>query len=123
MTAKTISLVAAATLAATMFAATGASAQAVGSQTWLPDLSGTYRCVQKCAGTRWVHVQQNFRQLAVNDGKQAATAWIDWSGHISTSWNDSGVYSPDGATIQFTSGTVWVLVVPTPVPGERRWFN
>jgi hypothetical protein len=116
-------LVATAVFAAVMFAATGACAQAVGSQTWLPDLSGTYRCVQKCAGARLVHVQQNFRQLTVSDGKQSAAAWIDWSGHISTSWNDNGVYSPDGATIQFTSGAVWVLVQPTPAPGERVWFN
>jgi hypothetical protein len=110
-------------VAAAMFAATGACAQSVGSQTWVPDLSGIYRCVHKCSGVRFVHVQQNNRELAVSEGGQAATAWIGWSGHISTSWNDSGVYSPSGNTIQFVSGTVWVLVQPTPVSGEREWFN
>ena len=115
MTAKSM-LVA----AVSMFAATAASAQAIGSQTWIPDLSGTYRCVQYCGGRRLVHIQQYYRQLEVSDGHQTAAAWINSSGHISTSWNDSGVYSPDGSTIQFAGGAVWVLVEPTPVPG-RTW--
>ena len=100
--------------------ATTAFAQSVGSQTWVPDLSGTYRCVQNCARGRLVHIQQRFRQLEVTYGNQPAAAWVSWPGHISTSWNDNAVYSPDGATIQFTSGTLWVLIAPTPAPG-RNW--
>ena len=115
MKAKTVLLI-----AMSMFAATAASAQAVGSQTWIPDLSGTYRCVQYCGGRHLVHIQQHYRQLEVSDGNQTASAWIGAPGHISTSWNDTGVYSPDGTTIQFVGGAVWVLVEPTPVPG-RTW--
>lgn len=115
MMVKTILLV-----AMGMFAATAASAQAVGSQTWVPDLSGTYRCVQYCKGAQLIHIVQHFRQMDITSGNQTANASIGWSGHISTSWNDDGVYSPDGTTIQFTNGTVWVLVDPTPIPG-RTW--
>jgi hypothetical protein len=107
-------------VALSICAATAASAQSIGSQSWVPDLSGTYRCVQYCAGRHLVHIQQYYRQLEVSDGRQAAAAWISSSGHISTSWNDTGVYSPDGTTIQFAGGAVWVLVEPTPVPG-RTW--
>ena len=115
MKASTVLLV-----AMSLFAAKAASAQAIGSQTWIPDLSGTYRCVQYCGGRHLVHIQQYSRQLEVSDGNRTVTAWIGASGHISTSWNEAGVYSPDGTTIQFAGGAVWVLVEPTPVPG-RTW--
>ena len=108
MTGKMASLVALSALVAT-----SASAQSVGSQSWIPDLSGVYRCVQKCAGLRWVRVTQNWRDLDItNETGQSSKGWIERSGHIGTSWNDSGVYSPDGFTIQFNGGTVWVLVDP-----------
>ena len=117
MIAKTILFV-----AVGMFAATAASAQSVGSQTWVPDLSGTYRCVRHCPQGRLVHIQQNVREIEVTYANQTAGAWVGRPGHISTSWYDTGVYSPDGTTIQFTSGAVWVLVEPTPIPG-RNWNN
>jgi hypothetical protein len=105
-------------------AATGASAQAVGTQTWVPNLSGVYRCVHDCAGIRLVHIVQNGRQLDLtNENGQASTAWIESPGHIWTqSLNDGAVYSPDGFTIQFNRGMVWVLVEPTPAPGTAIFY-
>jgi hypothetical protein len=47
-------------------------------------------------------------------------AWIDRAGHInSQAWN--AVYSPDGFTIQFNSGTVWVLLQPLPGAPFKQW--
>lgn len=105
-------------------AATGASAQAVGTQTWVPNLSGVYRCVHNCAGIRLVHIAQNGRQLDLtNESGQPSTAWIESPGHIWTqSLNEGAVYSPDGFTIQFNHGMVWVLVDPTPAPGSAIWY-
>jgi len=100
-------------------AATNAAAQSVGTQSWVPNLSGVYRCVHACARERLVHVTQSGRELSVtSESGQASHAWIDWPGHIWTSWDEGAVYSPDGVTIQFSGGRVWVLVEPTPVPGQ-----
>jgi hypothetical protein len=115
MSVKTIALV-----ALTAFAATNAAAQSVGTQYWAPNLSGVYRCVHKCAGAGHAQIiTRNGRQLDVtNEIGQPSSAWIDWPGHFWTdSWNQGAVYSADGRTIQFDSGSVWVLVVPTPIPG------
>jgi Flp pilus assembly protein CpaB len=116
MTMKMIALVALGALAAT-----DAVAQSVGTQSWVPNLSGVYRCVHNCEGAGLVHVVQSGRGLDItNEIGQASTAWIDWPGHIWTqAWNEGAVYSADGFTIQFNRGTVWVLVVPTPVPGRN----
>ena len=106
-------------------AATDASAQAVGSQTLVPNLSGVYRCVHHCGGVRLMHIAQNGRELDLtNEAGQASTAWIDWPGHIWTqALNEGAVYSPDGRTIQFNRGMVWVLVHPTPAPGTADRYN
>lgn len=116
MTVKMIALVALSALAAT-----DASAQSVGSQSWVPNLSGLYRCVQNCAGAGLAHVTQNGWELNLtNEIGQPSRAWIDWPGHIwAQSWNEGAVYSPDGFTIQFDRGSAWVLVEPTPVPRRR----
>jgi hypothetical protein len=101
------------------FAATDASAQAVGTQSWLPNLSGVYRCVNRCTGAGIVRVVQRGRQLTLVDpGGQLSSAWIEAPGHIWTAWKEGAVYSPDGFTIQFAGGTVWVLLEPTPIPGS-----
>ncbi len=106
-------------LALSAFTATEASAQAVGTQSWIPNLSGIYRCVQNCTGPGIVRVMQRGRELSlVNPVGQPSAAWIEAPGHIWTSWREGAVYSPDGFTIQFASGTVWVLLEPTPVPGS-----
>jgi hypothetical protein len=106
-------------VALSALAATDASAQAVGTQTWIPNLSGVYRCVRYCSGFRTAHIVQYGRQLSLtSETGQPYSARIDWRGHISTSWNDAAVYSPDGFTIQFDSGSVWVLLDPRPVPGS-----
>ena len=95
MIGRMIGLVAFAALAAT-----DVSAQAVGTQTWIPNLSGVYRCVRYCSGFRVAHVVQYGRQLTLtNETGQLYSARIGWPGHISTSWNDAAVYSPDGFTI------------------------
>ena len=101
-----------------VLAATGAQAQSAGS---LPDLTGVYRCVQNCAGTAPAHIFQRGWELHLtNEDGEPAVAWIDRAGHInSQAWN--AVYSPDGFTIQFYNGAVWVLVDPRPVPGWNRW--
>ncbi len=105
-------------------AATDASAQAVGTQTWVPNLSGVYRCVRNCAGIHLVHIAQNGRQLDLtNESGQPSTAWIGAPGHIWTpALNEGAVYSPDGFTIQFNGGMVWVLVDPTPAPGSAIFY-
>ena len=107
-----------ASMALSVLFATDASAQAVGGQSWVPDLSGIYRCVNNCVGPGVVRVMQRGRALRlVSPAGQPSSAWIDAPGHIRTSWNEGAVYSPNGFTIQFASGTVWVLVEPTPVHG------
>src|SRR5271170_8087709 len=114
MIGKIIALVALSALAAT-----DVSAQAVGTQTWVPNLSGLYRCVRNCTGSRLTNIVQYGRQLSLtSETGQPATARIAWAGHIVTSWNEGAVYSPDGFIIQFDGGSVWVLVDPRPVPGS-----
>jgi hypothetical protein len=118
MTAKTFALAALSALAATI-----ASAQSVGTQPSLPDLTGVYRCVRNCAGAAPAHIFQRGWELHLtNEAGQLAEAWIAWPGHIkSHSLNDCAVYSADGFTIQFASGTVWVLVDPQPGAPFKQW--
>ena len=107
-----------------VLATTDALAQAVGTQFREPNLSGVYRCVQRCEGGRTGRIQTRGWDLTlINEAGRVAKAWIDWPGHI---WvpalNEGAVYSPDGLTIQFASGSVWVLVYPDPIPGSvHRW--
>jgi hypothetical protein len=98
--------------------AADASAQAIGTQSSAPNLSGIYRCVRNCAGGGLGRITAYGWSLTLtNEVGQATRAWIDWPGHI---WvpalNEGAVYSPDGFTIQFESGRVWVLVDPEPFP-------
>jgi hypothetical protein len=101
--------------------ATGASAQAVGSQGDVPDLSGIYRCVRQCAGPGLIRIAQSGWELGLtNEVGQPARGWIKWPGRIwIESWQQGAVYSPSSFTIQFDRGTVWVLLDPRPVPGAR----
>lgn len=115
MTLKKIALVALGILAAS-----DASAQSVGTQSWVPNLSGVFRCVRNCAGRGLAHVTQLGWELNLtNEIGQPSRAWIDRPGHIWVqSWNEGALYSPDGFTIQFDRGSVWVLVEPMLVPGQ-----
>jgi hypothetical protein len=70
------------------------------------NLSGQFRCVQGCVGPG---------PNLVNEVGQPSRAWIDWPGHIwAQYWNEGAVYSPDGMTIQFDRGSVWVRNVEPP---------
>jgi hypothetical protein len=104
-------------------AATNASAQAVGTQSWVPNLSGMYRCVHSCTGGQLGRIVARGWQLTLtNESGETTRAWIDWPGHI---WvpalNEGAVYSADGFTIQFERGSVWVLVDPQPIPGSAGY--
>jgi hypothetical protein len=99
--------------------ATGASAQVL-------DLSGHFRCVQGCAagspGPAFV-TQNGWDLNLVNEIGVPSRAWIDWPGHIwAESWRQGALYSADGMTIQFDSGTVWQRdlspYLPPPPPGR-----
>ena len=118
MTARNFALIALSALAAT-----SASAQSIGTQRLPPDLGGLYRCVRNCAGTGPAQISQRGWDLYLtNENGQTARAWIDWPGHIkSQSWDDCAVYSPDGFTIQFNRGAVWVLVDPMMGGGWKQW--
>jgi hypothetical protein len=100
------------------FAISNASAQAVGSQSWTPNLSGVYRCVTRCVNSGVIRIMQRGHELTfIDQSGRPAAAWIETPGHIWTAWREPAVYSPDGFTIQFAGGAVWVLLDPTPVPG------
>jgi hypothetical protein len=100
-----------------------ASAQIIGSQFSVPNLSGVYRCVQNCIGGRLGYVSQRGWELSLATGPyEGSRAWIDHPGHIwSLQWNEGALYSPDGMMIQFDHGMVWVLLEPTPMPGLASW--
>ena len=82
------------------------------------NLSGQFRCMQGCLGPGLAYVTQNNWDLnLVNEVGQPSRAWIDWPGHIWVEyWNEGAIYSPDGMTIQFDSGSVWLRVVEPPPP-------
>ena len=105
--------------------AADASAQAIATHDRFsaPNLSGVYRCVHNCAGGGLGRVTMYGWNLTLtNELGQATRAWIDRPGHI---WvpalNEGAVYSPDGFTIQFERGRVWVLVEPQPIPGSAGY--
>ena len=102
-----------------------ASAQAIASHDRLsaPNLSGVYRCVRHCAGGGLGRITAYGWNLTLtNEIGESTRAWIDWPGHI---WvpalNEGAVYSPDGFTIQFERGRVWVLVDPE-LPGSSAGY-
>ncbi len=86
------------------------------------NFSGQYRCVQGCVGglPGPAYVAQNGWELnLVNEAGQPSRAWVDWPGHIwAQYWDEGAVYSPDGMTIQFDHGAVWVRDVTPPLPPQ-----
>jgi hypothetical protein len=102
MSPKTMAL---ATLIALV--ACDASAQAIGTQDRVPNLSGLYRCVRNCAGASLARITAyGWNLLLTNELGQTTKAWIDWPGHIwMPALNEGAVYSPDGFTIQFNRGS------------------
>lgn len=90
------------------------------------NLSGRYRCIHACVGppNGTAYVTQNGWDVnLVNEVDEPSRAWIDWPGHILAQYrNEGAVYSPDGMTIQFDHGAVWVrdLGPETPPPPSKR---
>jgi hypothetical protein len=89
------------------------------------DLNGRYQCVLLCLGAPGgpAFITQNGWELNVlNDAGEPSRAWVNYPGRI---WvdraNQGAIYSPDGLTIQFDSGTIWrrTLELP-PAPPRRR---
>jgi hypothetical protein len=75
-------------------------------------LTGRYRCSVSCLGPpgSFAFITQNGWELnIVNDAGQPSRAWVDYPGRI---WiqqaNQGAIYSPDGNTIQFDGGTIWL---------------
>src|SRR5208282_4842925 len=100
----------------TTFAAFGASAQGV-------NLSGPWQCVAQCLappGSFAYITQYGWDLNLVNEAGIPSRAWIDYPGHI---WvqraNQGAIYSPDGFTLQFDSGTVWQRPQVPPPPPHR----
>jgi hypothetical protein len=103
-------------LSATMLASgvSAASAQSV------INLSGQWQCVASCIAppANFAYITQNGWDLnVVNEAGMPSRAWVDYPGHI---WidraNQGAVYSPDGFTLQFDSGTVWQRAAVLPPP-------
>jgi len=102
-----------------MFAATAASAQTV-------NLTGAYRCLEGCrapVGSPAFVTQNGTNLNLVNEAGQPSRAWPDAFAPTSRiwadAWNESAVYSPDGTTIQFDSGTIWQRDIEPPPPPLR----
>jgi hypothetical protein len=103
--------------------ATEASAQSI-------NLTGTYKCIEACrasppAGPAFI--TQNGPNLnLLDEAGQPARAWPDLFAPATRiwvdAWNEGAVYSPDGMTVQFDNGTIWVrdLGPPPPPPVYRR---
>lgn len=102
----------AAALAFSVLAIGSASAQVP------PPLSGTYQCIQNCAGPGLSYVTQNRWDLnLVDEVGRPSRAWIDYPGHLyAQSYDEGAVFSPDGLRIQFDNGVVWQRYVPLPPP-------
>jgi hypothetical protein len=100
-------------------AATGACAQTA-------DLTGRYNCVAMCRGEQQPYITQNGPELnVVTEAGLPSRAWPDWNFPATRIWvemmGQSAVYTPDGLTIQFDSGTVWQRdFPPPPAPPPRR---
>jgi len=97
--------------------ATEASAQSI-------NLTGAYRCVEACQAGRVggpAFITQNGPNLnLLNEVGQPARAWPDWFAPATRiwvdAWNEGAVYSPDGMTVQFDNGTIWVRDLGPPAP-------
>lgn len=100
----------------TVLTATDASAQGV-------NLTGRYQCVTFCrAGGIFGFVTQNGWELnIVNEAGQPSRAWVDYPGHLWVQREEQGaIYSPDGFSIQFDSGTLWQRAPEFYPPPPRR---
>jgi hypothetical protein len=93
--------------------ASPASAQGV-------NLSGRWQCVALCfgpPGSLAFITQYGWQLNVLSDVGVPSRAWIDYPGHI---WIDAArqgaIYSPDGLTLQFDSGTVWQRAPELPPP-------
>ena len=95
------------------------------------NLTGAYRCVEACrAGLvgSTAFITQNGPNLnLLDEAGQPARAWPDWFAPATRiwvdAWNEGAVYSPDGMTVQFDNGTIWVRDLgppPPPPPVLRR---
>jgi hypothetical protein len=84
----------------------------------LADLTGQYQCIQNCTGPGPSFVTQHGWELnLVNETGTPSRAWIDYPGHIwAEYWHEGALFSPDGLTIQFDSGSVWQRFTPAPPP-------
>jgi hypothetical protein len=106
-----------------VLAAGGASAQSV-------NLTGPYRCIEACrAGPPGApaFITQNGADISLlNEAGESVRAWPDWFAPASRIWIDAwaegAVYSPDGMTVHFDSGTIWQrdLGPPPPPPPPPR---
>jgi len=110
----------AALAAASMFTATAASAQ-------IANLSGAWRCVEKCrapAAAPAVITQNGPNLNLVNEFGEPTRAWPDTFAPTSRiwadNWNVGAVYSPDGMTLQFDNGTIWQRDMGPPVRVRYR---
>jgi hypothetical protein len=88
------------------------------------NLSGPWQCVTVCAGPPggFAYITQYGWDLnLVNEVGMPSRAWIDYPGHI---WvqraNQGAIYSPDGFTLQFDSGTIWQRPQQVPPPPPLR---
>jgi len=88
------------------------------------NLTGPYRCVADCRDGMIgapAFITQNGQDLnLVDEAGQPARAWPDWTAPDRRiwvdAWNQGAVYSPDGMTVQFDSGTLWRRDLPPPPP-------
>lgn len=111
----------AALAAAAVFTATAASAQ-------IANLTGAYRCVEKCraapAGSPAFITQNGPNLNLVDETGQPSRAWPDTFAPTSRiwadNWNVGAVYSPDGMMIQFDNGTIWQRDMGPPVRARYR---
>jgi hypothetical protein len=110
-----------ATLMALSGAAAFVAATTSGTSAQVLNLSGQFSCVQGCVAAPTLApayvTQADWTLNLVNEAGIPARAWIDRPGHFWVDgWNQGGVYSPDGMTIQFDRGTVWQRIVALPLP-------
>ena len=107
-------------LSATVVAAGALIATHTSAQVLGVDLNGRYQCMALCPGApgSLAFITQNGWEFnVVNDAGQPSRGWVDWPGHIWVARAQLGaIYSLDGLTIQFDSGTIWQRFVEPPLP-------
>src|SRR5262249_53980116 len=70
-------------------------------------------------------ITQNGGEMRLlNEAGQPSRAWVDYPGHIwADTWQTGAIFSPDGSTIQFDSGTGWHGSIPPPSFPRRRMIQ